>query len=136
MSDHYIGHVMSGKLDKLVEMYEAGIISREAFIMISNDYKNVVTGWCDGNEGEYLEGYEGRCGRCLAEIPEDKIINFYEDLPYNARDEFFRETEELAKKNEIWQESFCPKCMEEIRICGDSMSLKEYLEEMIKKYPD
>ena len=66
MSNHQIGLAMSLLGEDILELYEAGKISKEACISIIRSYINVA-GEYDGNQSEAAESVAeaGYCGRCF-----------------------------------------------------------------------
>ena len=71
MSNHQIGLAMSLLGEDILELYEAGKISKEACISIIRSYINVACEY-DGNQSEASESIAeaGYCGRCFEKFEE------------------------------------------------------------------
>ena len=86
MSCHDIGRGVDFIMEKVLEMYDDGKISKEAALEMVKTFPKAVH-WCDGNEYEAQETLtETHCAACLKkyESTEERIA--YDDLSLDAED--------------------------------------------------
>ena len=119
MSNHDVGHAMSLAGEHILELYEAGKISKEACKSIIRAYTNAA-GAYDGNSYEALESVveAGYCGLCFEKFEElgDLFCN-NEDI--NTLDQskvyryfYFRDT--LRPMDILLHAYVCPECKEKL----------------------
>ena len=117
MSCHDIGRGVDFIMEKVLEMYEDGKISKEAALEMIKVFPKAVH-WCDGNEYEAQETLtETYCSACLKKykFKSDRIINYDIDYKIDCDDlaEGYKRydwwDDEMKKANFNGQ-SVCPEC--------------------------
>lgn len=107
MSCHNIGTALDDMTKKVLEMYDAGEISKNAAVKIIKHTKKSVH-FCDGNEGETTDCMTyRRCGRCLK--------------TYDKAGEIFAVwgEDEFTEREDVCAEMLCGKCIKEIKPDAD-----------------
>ena len=105
MSCHSIGRGMNFVSNKVFELYNCGIISKEAEIQLVHACRKGVH-WCDGNEYEAFDGLieEGICGLCFEKC--DEVTEVYDnDIGYPDRYSVFDDYDDTAAHYFL-----CDKC--------------------------
>lgn len=107
MSCHNIGAALNNMVEKILEMYDANEISKDAAKKLIKQTKTSVH-FCDGNEGETTECMVyHRCGRCLR-----KHTEVGEIFAVWGEDEF-------TERDDICDEMLCGNCIKEIKPDAD-----------------
>lgn len=109
MSCHSIGHGMSKVSATVLDLYEAGEISKASTMRLILACRKGVH-WCDGNEGEAIEEVidRGYCGLCF-EKSDDLSSAYDNDLGWPDKYQVFRPYDKTAAH--YW---ICSECKRRI----------------------
>lgn len=122
LSCHDIGRGLNSVVVKVMELYDAGEISKDAALKIIYQARRGVH-WCDGNEYEAVACFykTHRCGRCLKQFETSKELFSVLKVSSQVADEFAIMKNPMQGELPLVSEELCANCFDTLlnKHCGD-----------------